>query len=134
VGTVADEEVRRVESRAREVLDLGDEGGRVDHDAVAEEVPRAGVEDARRDQVELEVAVRVDDRVAGVVAAAVANDEIGLVGEVVHHATLALVAPLGADDGDDGHGATAPRLRKVPPMLLPGHGRAALARAAQFAR
>ena len=57
--------------------------------------------------MELEVAVRVDHRVAGVVAAAVADDQVGIVGQVVDDPALALVAPLGADDGDDGHGAAA---------------------------
>ena len=42
-----------------------------------------------------------DDRVAGVVAALEADDDVGLLGEQVDDLALALVAPLGADD----HGA-----------------------------
>ena len=64
-----------------------------------------GREDPRRDQVELEVPVRVDDGVAGVVAAAVADDEVRIGREVVDDAALPLVSPLRADDGDNGHGA-----------------------------
>ena len=104
VGPVADEQVLAVESGRGKAVELGDERRGVDDHAVAEQVAGAGVEDARRDQVQLEVAVRVDHGVAGVVPATVANDEIGLVGKVVDHAALSFVAPLGADDGDDGHG------------------------------
>jgi hypothetical protein len=67
------------------------------------------------------VPVRVDHRVAGVVPAAVADDEIGVIGEVVDHPTLALVAPLGADHGDDGHGgATATSVREGTAMVAQG--------------
>ena len=71
---------------------------RVDDDAVADHAQLAGVEDPRRDQVELVDLVVADDRVAGVVAALVADDDVGPLGEQVGDLSLALVAPLGADD------------------------------------
>ena len=49
-------------------------------------------------QVELEHLAVADDRVAGVVAALVADDHVGPLGEQVDDLALALVAPLGADD------------------------------------
>ena len=104
VRPVADEQVLAVEAARRQAVELADERRRIDDHAVAEQVPGAGVEDARRDQVELEVPVRVDHRVAGIVPAAVADDEVRVVGQVVDHPALSLVTPLGADDGDDGHG------------------------------
>ncbi len=45
-----------------------------------------------------------DDRVPGVVAALKAHDRVGLLGEQVGDLSLSLVAPLGADDHDSGHG------------------------------
>ncbi len=42
-------------------------------------------------------------RVAGVMAALEAHDDIGAAGQPVHHLSLALVAPLGADHRDIGH-------------------------------
>ena len=50
---------------------------RVDHDAVADRAQLAGVEDPRRDQVELERLAVADDRVAGVVAALEADHQVG---------------------------------------------------------
>ena len=57
----------------------------------------AGVEDARGDQVELELLAVAHDRVAGVVAALEADHEVGPLGEQVGDLPLPLVAPLGAD-------------------------------------
>jgi hypothetical protein len=105
VGAVADEQVRAVEAGSRQAVELRDERGWVDDHPVAEQVPRPGVEDPRRDEVELEVTVRVDDGVTGVVAAAIADDEVRILGQVVDDPALPLVAPLGANDSDDGHGA-----------------------------
>jgi hypothetical protein len=104
VGPVADEQVAAVEASCQQAVELLDQRRRVDHHPVAEQVPRAGMEDARWNQVELEMAVPVDHRVAGVVAAAVADDEVRVIGEVVDDPALSLVTPLGSDDGDDGHG------------------------------
>jgi hypothetical protein len=105
VRAIADEQVVTGKPLGRQVIQLGDQRRRVDDHAVAEKVARGGVEDARRDEVELEVPVPVDDRVAGVVATAVADHEVGVGREVVDHAALALVSPLRPDNGDHGHGA-----------------------------
>ena len=107
VRAVADEQAARGDSRRFELIELADKRRRIDHHAVAEQVARRRVEDPRGDQVQLEVAMPIDDGVAGVVAALVAHDEVGVRGEIVDDAALALVTPLGADDGDDGHGGSA---------------------------
>ena len=64
---------------------------------------RAGIEDARWDQVQAECTEIVDDRVAGVIATLETHHDIGLPCQVVYHPTLALVAPLGADNCRDRH-------------------------------
>ena len=87
-----------VDAARAQAVDLADQDRRVDDDAVADDAARARVEDARRDQVELELLLAADDRVAGVVAALEAHDDVGVLGEQVDDLALALVAPLGADD------------------------------------
>ncbi len=58
---------------------------------------------ARGQQRQL-VGVAVDDqRVAGIVAALEAHDDVGALGQPVDDLALALVAPLGADHDDVGH-------------------------------
>src|SRR5205085_12267547 len=64
---------------------------------------RPRVQDPGRDQVQLEDFAAADDRVAGVVAALKAHDEIGLLGEQVGHLSLSFIAPLGADDHKTRH-------------------------------
>src|SRR5207248_4637540 len=61
------------------------------------------IQHAARHELELEDVAVHDDRVAGVVAALVADTERGLFGEVVGELALALVTPLGADDHRAGH-------------------------------
>ena len=87
-----------VDAAPLEALDLVEQHLRVDHDAVADRAGEAGIEDARRDQVELELLAVAHDRVAGVVAALEADHEVGLLGEQVRDLSLSFVAPLGADD------------------------------------
>ncbi len=67
-----------------------------------------------------------DDRVAGVVAAVELHDVVDAAAEQVGRLALALVAPLGADDGDRGHRRwllrTDGRYSAEPGHRLPGHG------------
>ena len=116
-------EIRRpldVDRRAPQPVDLVGQHARVDDDAVADHAELAGVEDARRDQVELERLAVADDRVAGVVAALEAHDDVGPLGEQVDDLALALVAPLGADDHDAWHGPQSVGSREL--GLLRGAG------------
>jgi hypothetical protein len=84
----------------------------VDHHTGPDDRGDVRVEDPAGDQVQLEDAVTDDDGVAGVVAALVADHQVGGVGEQVGRLALALVAPLGADDHGRWHGRV---LRSWPP-------------------
>ena len=99
-----DLEARGVDAPAPEAVELADQDPRVDHDAVPDRARLARIEDPRRDQVELELVALADDRVAGVVAALEANDDVGLLGNQVDDLALALIAPLGADYDYSWHG------------------------------
>src|SRR5262249_4355069 len=70
-----------------------------------------GADDAGGQQAELEGAVADDQRVAGVVAALEADDDVGPLRQPVDDLALALVAPLGADHRDIGH-----RYSSIPSM------------------
>ena len=98
---VADHEVLRVDADARapQLLDLAAEMADIHHHAVAEDVHLLMAEDAGGQQVEREGAAVVLDRVAGVVAALIADDHVVILGHEVDHAALALVAPVHADYG-----------------------------------
>ena len=86
---------------------------RIDDDAVADDAELARAHDARRQQRQLVGLVADDERVAGVVAALEAHDDIGALRQPVDDLALALVAPLGADHRDVRHSnaplATRPR-------------------------
>ena len=76
---------------------------RVDHHAVADDIHGAGVEDARWHDMQLERTALVDDGVAGVVAATIADDQARTLGQQIDDMALAFVTPLGADNRDDRH-------------------------------
>jgi hypothetical protein len=86
-----------------QTVELADEDLRVDHHPVAEHADLVGLEDARRQQVELERLGAVDDGVARVVAPLVAGHHVEVLGQQVDDLALALVAPLGAHDHAAGH-------------------------------
>src|SRR5205823_6675934 len=100
VGVGRDPQPADVDPAPPQVLDLADQHPRVDHDTVADDALLARVEDPGGDQVELELVTVADDRVAGVVAALKAHDDVRALGEKVGDLPLPLVTPLGADDDD----------------------------------
>ena len=63
--------------------------------------------DAGGDQRELVGVVADDQRMAGVMAALEAHDDIGALGQPVDDLALAFVAPLSADHGDIAHGQSS---------------------------
>ena len=105
VGIAADPDVAGVDAPLGEHVELGDQGRRVDDDARPDDAGDVRVEHARRDEMELEDLVAQDDRVAGVVAALVADGHADLLGQEVGRLALALVAPLEADDHGGRHQA-----------------------------
>ena len=86
-----------------QLVDLTDEQARVDDAAGADDADAAGVEDPRRDVVELEGLAVADDRMTGVRPALVPADDVGVLGEQVDDLALAFVTPLRADDHGGGH-------------------------------
>ena len=89
--------------RERETVELLEQHRRVDDTAGADHALLA-LEDPARDVLQLVRLAVGHDRVAGVRAAVVAADEVGVLGEQVDDLALAFVAPLRADDDGGGHG------------------------------
>ena len=85
-----------------ELVQLGDQDGRIDHAAGADRARLSGHDPARN----LPNLVRLpgdDDGVPGIRAALVTADEVGVLGEQVDDLPLPLVAPLRPDDHGRGH-------------------------------
>jgi hypothetical protein len=87
-------------------VELAEEGLGGDDDAVGDDRGRARGEDAGGQQVGGELLAVHHDRVAGVVTAARAHHVVDRAagGEQVGRLALALVAPLGSENDDRGHG------------------------------
>ena len=85
-----------------QLLDLVLQRPGIEHDAVADHRQRAA-DDARGEQRQFVGLVADDQRVAGIVAALEADDDIGAAGQPVDDLALALVAPLAADHGNVRH-------------------------------
>ena len=97
----ADHETRRrVESGDRELVDLGEQRLRREHDAVADVAGHVRPQDARGDRPQDGLLAVDHQRVTGVVAALEAHHAVGLLGQPVDDLALAFVAPLGTDDDD----------------------------------
>ena len=107
---------RHLDPLAAHLLDLVDEMIGIEDDAVADDRKLARTHDARGKQRELETFAVDDQRMAGVVAALKAHDDVGPDRQPVDDLALSLVAPLGADNDDIGHRACSPpfRTRKTP--------------------
>ena len=103
VRAAADADLRHVDPAGDEHVQLADERRRVDHDPVPDDRRDVRVQDAGRAQLELHRLVPDHHRVAGVVAALVADDHGHLLREEVGGLAFALVPPLEADDHGRGH-------------------------------
>ena len=108
VGVLAHHQLRRVgeQPAAFQHVDLFHQRFRVDHHAVADDALLPRMENARRHQVQHRLHAAHHQRVAGVGAALVADDDVGPRGEEVDDLPLPLVAPLRADDDDIRHTLT----------------------------
>ena len=87
-----------------QVVHLGQEHLGIDDDAIGDHGRDVGIQDAARDEVELEQPTLGDDGVARVVPALIADHDIHPVGEVVDRLALALVTPLGPEYDGGRHG------------------------------
>ena len=102
---LGDLEVRRrhLDPLAAQLLDFLDEMIGIEDDAVADDRQLPGAHDAGRKQREF-VGLAVDhQRMAGVMAALKAHDDIGPDRQPVDDLAFSLVAPLGADNDNIGH-------------------------------
>jgi hypothetical protein len=89
-----------VDSVGDELVDLGEQCVRIEHDTVADCAAHALMQNAARDLVEDERGFAEVDGVAGVRATLVADDPVSALREDVDEFALPFVAPLGADDHD----------------------------------
>src|SRR5690606_21391117 len=85
-----------------DTVDLGHEGPGVDHHAIADHRELAA-HHAGGQQRQLVDLLADDQRVAGIVPALEARDDVGAVRQPVDQLALALIAPLGTHHGYIGH-------------------------------
>jgi hypothetical protein len=102
VGVARDVDLVGWAAALLELVELGDQHLGIDDAAVADHA-RLAADDPTRQCADLVRLVADDDRVAGVRAALVAADDVGVLGEQVDDLALALVAPLRAHDDCGGH-------------------------------
>ena len=104
VGALADDQpVPDADAPRFEAGDLVEEHVRVYDDPVADDVQGMRPDDARREQVELELTLLGDNSMAGVVAAGESGDNVAFSGKNVDELALAFIAPLGAKHCCDRH-------------------------------
>ena len=77
-------------------------------------------QDAGRDEVQHGFPALDDDRVAGIIAAGVAHDDVRRFGEYVDDLAFAFVAPLGTDQNCVGHKflQAAPKIANKNPRIF----------------
>ena len=94
---------RHLDPLAAQLLDFLDEMIGIEDDAVADDRQLPGAHDAGRKQREF-VSFAVDhQRMAGVMAALKADDDVGPDRKPIDDLALSFVAPLGADNDNVGH-------------------------------
>ncbi len=104
---------RDLDALPAEPIDFLEQGMRIEHDAVADDRQLAPAHDAGRQQRELVGDAVDNERVAGVMAALEADDDVGLLGQPIDDLALALVSPLGAHHDHIGHAAPFPPTTSV---------------------
>jgi hypothetical protein len=101
VGFVGDLEIdgRDGDAAAYEFVDFAEENFGVEDDAIADDVEDVFAEDSDGEEMGGVFFTADADGVAGVCAAAIADDDVSVFGEEIDDFPLALVAPLEAYDG-----------------------------------
>ncbi len=99
VGAVTDEEIAGYfDARGLQSIDLAKQRGWVDDQTVSDHSFFSGTQDAARNQLEDEFFFADEDRVARVVSALIARDNIEPFGEEIDDFAFTLIAPLRAED------------------------------------
>ena len=93
-----------IHALAAQLVDLGDQMPRIHHHTIANDRQLAAAHDATGQQAQLVNLAINDQRMARIVTALKARDDIGALAEPVYDLSLPLVPPLGSDDDDIGHG------------------------------
>ena len=84
---------------------------RVNGDAVPEDIHDTLPENAGGQQVQGKFAVLIDNGMAGIAAALIADNDVIVFGQQIDHASLALVTPVDADDYSISHFGFPPILK-----------------------
>src|SRR5262249_4989340 len=95
-----DEAAIDVDTVARQLVDLREQRMRIDHNAVANDADDARIQDAGGNQPKDELRSRYENRVAGIVAALVARDEVEPRGNQIDDLFLTYVTPLAAEHSE----------------------------------
>ncbi len=80
--------------------DLVQQGGQIDHHAVADDGLDSGPQDSARNQLQNELLFPDKNRVAGVMATLIARHDVEALGKQVDYFAFAFVAPLRAENDD----------------------------------
>ncbi|COY22137.1 Uncharacterised protein [Mycobacterium tuberculosis] len=111
MGVGGDQQLGGVHAAVLQSPQLIEQDTGIDHHAVADNVGDPGRQHTRRDEMQCEIlAGRQDDGVPGVVAPLIAHHPLHAATQQVGGLTLALVAPLGADEDDRRHELLPPGL------------------------
>jgi hypothetical protein len=119
VSVLADPDPVNLDAAAGEHVQLADECGGIDDHAIADNRGDVRIQHARRHEVELEDLLAEHDRMAGVVAALIADNGRDVLGQKVRRLPLAFVAPLQTDDHCGGHLALPQGQPQGCPVLAP---------------
>ena len=84
---------------------------RVNGDTVPEDIHDTLPENAGGQQVQGKFAVLIDNGMAGIAAALIADNDVIVFGQQIDHASLALVTPVDADDYSISHFGFPPILK-----------------------
>jgi hypothetical protein len=96
LAAVGNQQVRCRDPASQDMVDFLEQGRDIQGHTIADDIRDMTVKDARRQLVQGKFAVVVDDGVAGIGAALVTNDNIGLAGKHVGNLAFSFIAPVTA--------------------------------------
>gem|GEM_PF-3264636 len=94
---ITDKQFSRGNTPCFKLLNLFDEYFRIHHHARADDIDDARIEDARRHQMQFKGTKMVDNRMSGIIAATVANDQPRPRSQQIDQMAFTLIAPLSAN-------------------------------------
>jgi hypothetical protein len=101
VRAVADAQLAAdVDAGGFQHADLIQQGGEIDHHAVADDGLDSGPQNSAGNQFQNELLFPDENRVAGVMATLIARHDVEALGKQIDHFSFAFVAPLRAENDD----------------------------------